>query len=195
VAAGFANPATAFLRAADVKRWLERLVAVAAIGVAGCATLPAGPSLNALPGSRKTFDQFTADDATCRQFALEQVGGKSPSEAANQTTAAGAVVGTALGAAAGAAIGGGSGAAVGAGFGLLTGSAVGAGYAGGTFNTVQQRYDGAYYQCMFAKGQKIPVSGSVARSARPPSQSPPVAAQGPYYPPPPPPNAPPPPPR
>ena len=38
-----------------------------------CASTPNGPSLMALPGSDKSFDQFRNDDYQCRQFALEQV--------------------------------------------------------------------------------------------------------------------------
>lgn len=37
-----------------------------------CASTPSGPSLMALPGSDKSFDQFRNDDHQCRQFALEQ---------------------------------------------------------------------------------------------------------------------------
>jgi hypothetical protein len=174
--------------------WLRRGVLVALAGLAGCATVPAGPSMNALPGSRKSFDQFVADDAVCRQFAQQQIGAASPSAAANQTTAAGAAIGTGLGAAAGALIGGtGSAAGVGAGIGLLAGSAVGASYGSGTYATLQSRYDGAYFQCMYAKGQKIPVAGTVARSMPQRAAPAPPPAHAPFYPPPP--DAPPPAPR
>jgi len=180
-----------------MKRWLTRTLVVALAGLAGCASLPTGPSLNALPGSRKSFDQFVVDDAACRQYAYESVGGTTASAAANQSVAASAVVGTALGAATGALVSGGSGsgAAVGAGVGLLTGAAVGSSYAGVAYYATQQRYDGSYYQCMYAKGNKVPVYGGVARA---PSYPPPAATPAPYPPPPtapPPPNMPPPIPR
>ena len=38
-----------------------------------CASTPSGPSLMALPGSDKSFDQFRNDDYQCRQLAHEQV--------------------------------------------------------------------------------------------------------------------------
>jgi hypothetical protein len=46
----------------------------AALGLSACTVMPTGPSVMALPGSGKTFDQFRADDGSCRQFALQQVG-------------------------------------------------------------------------------------------------------------------------
>ncbi len=175
-----------------MSRWLQRAVLVGLAGLAGCATVPAGPSITALPGSRKTFDQFVADDGACRQFAQAKIGSQAPGAGAGGTTAAGAAIGTGLGAAAGALIGGsGSAAGVGAGVGLLAGSAVGASYASGLYATLQDRYDAAYFQCMYAKGQKVPVAGTVARSV-PPRAAPPLA-RAPFYPPPP--DAPPPAPR
>jgi hypothetical protein len=135
----------------------------------------------ALPGSTKSFDQFRADDAVCRQFAYEQVGGVTAQQAATDSAVRSAAVGTAIGAAAGALIGGSEGAAVGAGTGLIVGSAAGAGYADVSAGSTQQRYDYAYHQCMYLKGNKVPVAGHVASRPR--------QAYG-YYPPPP--NAPPP---
>ncbi|RFU46826.1 YMGG-like glycine zipper-containing protein [Paraburkholderia sp. DHOC27] len=152
-----------------------------------CAVLPTSPSVMALPGTGKTFDQFRADDAVCRQYAYQQVGGVAANQAATTNAVGSAVVGTALGAAAGAAIGGGSGAAIGAGAGLLTGSAVGAGTAQNSAIGTQRSYDYAYLQCMYASGERIPVTGSFRTIA--PANSGYVAA-----PPPPPPGAPPPPP-
>jgi hypothetical protein len=140
------------------------VVALAILG--GCATLPSGPSVTVLPGSSKGFDQFRADDHACRQYGQEQIGGVTPNQAANESVEKSAVAGTVLGAAAGAAIDGGHGAAIGAGIGLLFGSAAGssAGYA--SAHAAQQRYDAAYIQCMYAKGNKVPVSGRMI--AQPP---------------------------
>src|SRR5689334_5682299 len=121
-------------------------IPTALLALAACTTVPTGPSMMALPGSNKTFDQFRADDFSCRQYASNQIGGTTPSQAANDSTARSAAVGTVLGAAAGGAIDGGSGAAVGAGIGLLTGAM--AGSATGSGPSVQQRYDNAYIQCM-----------------------------------------------
>ena len=140
------------------------LAAVAALGLSACATVPPGPSVQALPGSRKTFDQFQFDDANCRQFAVTQTG--SASDAANSAGVGSAIVGTAIGAAIGGLIGGGDGAAVGAGMGLLTGAAAGTGYAQGAYVTTQSRYDSIYLQCMYAKGNKVPVPGGYADASR-----------------------------
>lgn len=156
----------------------------------GCATMPDGPSVMALPGTGKSFEQFRSDDAECRDYALAQVGGKTAQQAADQSAARSAAVGTVLGAAAGAAIGGSEGAGVGAGTGLLFGSAVGADAAYGGGGATQRRYDNAYVQCMYAKGQKVPVNRSYMQnrpsgSARPPAPYPPPP---PGHPPPPPPG-------
>jgi Glycine-zipper domain len=113
-----------------------------------------------LPPPNKPFEQFQAEDAICRQWAAQQIG-LSPQETVNQNTATGAVVGTAIGAGLGAVIGSvsgsaGAGAAIGAGSGLLVGTASGAN-AGQVYGyEAQRRYDIAYQQCMYAKGNQIP---------------------------------------
>jgi hypothetical protein len=151
------------------------LIAVAALSA--CATMPTGPSVLALPGEGKSFDEFRADDAVCRQFAYEQAGGTTGQQAAQDSAIKSAVVGTAIGAAAGAAIGSvsgdmGAGAAIGAGSGLLVGSAVGSSYASGSYYEAQRRYDNSYLQCMYAKGNQIPgyrrSTGTIRRSYYPP---------------------------
>ena len=80
---------------------------------------------------------------------------------ATGSTARGAIVGAVVGGAAGAIIGSvsgnaGHGAAIGAGTGLLFGSAAGANAAGYNSYDLQRRYDGAYLQCMYAKGNQVP---------------------------------------
>jgi len=157
------------------------LLAAATLSLGACAVVPTGPSVMALPGSGKSFDQFRADDGSCRQYAFVQSGGVSTQDAANTSAVASTVIGTALGAAAGAAFGGGQGAAVGAGAGLLTGAAIGTGTAQTSGYATQQRYDGAYIQCMYAAGHKVPVYGNLSEAAPAPR---PRAY---YYPPPPPP--------
>jgi hypothetical protein len=179
---------------------LSSLVGV--LGLAACASVPSGPSVMVLPGTGKSFDQFRLDDATCRQYANQQVGGATPGSAATDSGVRTAVVGTAIGAAAGAVIAGRGGAAVGAGTGLLVGSVAGAGAGEGSYYAVQRRYDFSYQQCMYANGHRVPVSGRFVTSAPnphyPPSAPPPPppGAAPPPPPgaaPPPPPNAPPPP--
>ena len=166
-----------------MKRLVLPLLAVLRLGA--CATVPVGPSVMVLPGHGKPFDQFQMDDYACRQWAAQQSGAAGARSQA-ESTLTGAAVGTLIGGAVGAglgAIGGnpGLGAAVGAGFGALGGSATGANAGQASDWNVQRRYDIAYQQCMFAKGNQIP--GAVRRSG---------AAYGPpaYSPPPPPPPPP-----
>jgi hypothetical protein len=156
-----------------------------------CATIPAGPSVMAMPGTGKSFDQFRADDADCRQFALSQVGGATANDNAVESGVKSAAVGAAVGALAGAAMGGHQGAGVGAGVGLLAGSAAGAGAGQASGYGSQRRYDNAYVQCMYAKGDRVPVSGRMT-SAPAQVYNPPPANTN--VPPPPPPGYPPPPP-
>lgn len=165
------------------------IVIAIALAVSACTTVPTGPSRLALPGTGKSFEQFNDDDKTCRTYSLNQSNGVSASQAGNDSFAKSAAVGTAVGAVLGAAVGGGEGAAIGAGTGLLVGSAAGSDAAAESSYTVQQRYDNAYVQCMYAKGHKVPVSASFARSAASaPSNTAPAAAKPPtqYYAPPPP---------
>lgn len=154
-------------------RRLLCLIFVVVVLLPACATVPTGPSVMVLPGDSKSFDQFRFDDAACRQFAYEQAGGVSGQQAAQNSAVSSAVVGTAIGAAAGAAIGAasgnaGAGAAIGAGSGLLFGSAVGSSYASGSYYEAQRRYDNAYLQCMYAKGNQIPGYRRTVRSTGPP---------------------------
>jgi hypothetical protein len=154
--------------------------------LAACTTIPSGPSTYALPGTGKSFERFRYDDGDCRQYASSQTG--NPNDAAVNSGVASAAVGTAIGAVAGAAIGGQSGAAVGAGTGLAVGAMAGTGAAQVSGYSLQQRYDMAYGQCMYAKGHKIPVSGTFSAATPRRQAAPPAAA----YPPPPPPPPPPP---
>ncbi len=162
------------------------------LSLGGCVTVPAGPSVMALPGSGKSFEQFQADDAVCRQWGAQQTG-LPPQEVANQNTATGAVAGTAIGAGLGAAIGAasgnaGAGAAIGAASGLLMGTSAGAS-AGQAYGwEAQRRYDIAYIQCMYAKGNQIPGRYRRVRRAAPPppppgfNSVPPDYSPGPSYP-------------
>src|SRR3989304_3652463 len=122
----------------------------ASLLLTACATVPTGPSVMVLPGNGKNFDQFQADNALCRQWALQQTG-ITPNQAGAANTVTGAVIGTGVGAGLGAAIGAASGspatgAAVGAGAGLLGGTVVGAGNAQVGSAPGQRRYDMRYLQ-------------------------------------------------
>ena len=165
------------------KRWIGLLILAPFLGA--CATVPTGPSVMVLPGGGKSFEQFQADDAMCRQWAYQQTG-TTPGQAANESGITSAMVGTVIGAAAGAAIGAAAGnpamgAAAGAGGGLLLGSAAGVSGAQYSGYQAQRRYDISYQQCMYAKGNQIP---GVARSpyrrgavAAPPPPPPPPGSR------------------
>ena len=147
---------------------LSMLSMLVLLALGGCATLPSGPSVRVLPAPGKSFEQFQADDAICRQWAERQIG-VNPQETANQNTATGAAVGTVIGAGLGAAIGAasgnpGAGAAIGAGSGLLVGTASGASSGQVYGMEAQRRYDNTYVQCMYSKGNQIP--GTVRRVRR-----------------------------
>lgn len=154
--------------------------------LAGCASVPSGPSVMALPGTGKNFEQFRNDDFECRQYAHNQIGGNA-SQAAADSAVRSAAVGTVIGAVAGAAIGGRDSAGVGAGTGLVVGSLAGSGASQGSAYATQRNYDNAYVQCMYAKGQRVPVSGNFTsgpqvQPAPPPPGNPPPPPPG-YAPP------------
>lgn len=161
------------------------------LSVTACSTMPNGPSVMVLPGSSASFDQFRVDDANCQQFALWQIGGTTPNQAATNSGIGSAAVGTALGAATGAAIGGGTGAAIGAGAGLAAGGIVGSGTASNSYYANQRQYDVAYIQCMYSKGHRVPVTGQFSNPS--PASSPATPASA-HIPPPPAGSPPPPPP-
>lgn len=143
---------------------------LALAAVTGCVYVPTGPSVMVLPGSGKSFEQFQVDDAVCRRWAGSQIG-LSTQDTVNQNVAGGAVAGTLIGAGLGAAVGAafgdpGVGAGIGAATGLLAGTSEGV-QAGQSYGwDAQRRYDIAYQQCMYAKGNQIPVSGQRSRSRR-----------------------------
>src|SRR5678816_677344 len=50
----------------------ENLAPAIALLLTACASAPTGPSVMVLPGSGKSFEQFQAEDAACRQWAAQQ---------------------------------------------------------------------------------------------------------------------------
>lgn len=171
-----------------MNRKLRLVAALSALSLGGCATMPSGPSVLVLPGSGKSFDQFQTDNAVCRQYARSQVG-INANQASKHNTLLGTGIGALLGAALGAAAGGGRGAAIGAAGGAVAGTVVGAGSGSSAAYDTQTRYDNAYEQCMYAKGNRIPVAGERSQTSNAAS-SPPPPGPGQSYPPP---NTPPPP--
>jgi hypothetical protein len=175
-------------------RWSRVAAMALPLLLAACVSVPQGPSVATFPGTGRGFDQFRVDDAQCRRWATDSIGGGSAARAQTDSALTSAAVGTAVGALAGAALGGGQGAATGAGVGLLFGGAAGASAANASAFTLQQRYDNAYVQCMYAVGNRVPFSARfqsvVPRPAAPanppqvfappppPVRSPPPVASG-----------------
>ena len=169
-------------------RWIVLLLGIGVLGA--CVVAPTGPSVMVLPAVGKPLDLFQADDVACRNYAQYQIG-TAPQEAAAQSAATSAAVGTVVGAAAGALIGAGAGnpgagAAIGAGSGLLVGGVSGAQASAASAGTLQSRYDMAYIQCMYAKGNQVPgvAAAPVYNYAPPPPPGPPPPPPPGVYPPP-----------
>ncbi len=166
----------------NLKRSVFLLLAPVLLGA--CATIPTGPSVMVWPAPGKPLEVFQSEDAVCRQWASQQVGAQ-PSESANQTLASGAAIGTILGAGLGAAIGAasgqmGAGLGIGAASGALVGTAAGLGPSYGAGWEVQRRYDNAYMQCMYTKGNQVPGAVRAYRRAVPPPPPPPGFTPPPY---------------
>jgi hypothetical protein len=148
--------------------------------LAGCAATPMGPTVQVMPGPGKTFDVFQMDQMNCKSYAQQQVAGQA--DAANNRAVGGAVLTTAIGAGLGAAVGAaygnaGAGAAIGAASGAGGGALYGADASTQAQWSIQQQYDNAYAQCMYAKGEQV--AGFVPLAAYAPPPPPPMAIPNP----------------
>ena len=152
------------------KSAIASLLALSAV-LAACAGPPPGPTVQVMPPPNKPFDVFASDQAYCKQYADQQVSGQAQS--ANNQAVGTAVIGTLLGAGLGAAIGGGQGAAIGAASGAVGGTALGAANSQGQQGSIQQQYDNAYAQCMYAKGNQVPGTQPQTQGYQPPNGPPP----------------------
>lgn len=139
-----------------------RVLAVPPILALAACTVhpPTGPSVMALPPQGKSLETFQGEDLMCRGYAEHQVGGVDPAQAGQRSMLGSAAIGTGLGAGVGMALGSlsgamGAGAAVGGAAGLLMGSAMGANNARASTGNLQQRYDIAYTQCMYSRGNAV----------------------------------------
>lgn len=152
--------------------------------LSGCVSTPSGPDVTALPGTGKSYEQFNRDETLCRSYAQSSIGGGAQTAANNAagTAAAGTLVGAAAGALMGAASGhAGPGALIGAGGGLLVGSAMANNSSWRSSDDLQDSYDTVYTQCMYAKGNKVPVAygyGEQQASPVPPDYYPQAAGSG-----------------
>jgi uncharacterized protein YcfJ len=136
-----------------------------------------------MPAPGKPFEVFAAEEHLCRQYAEQSIG-LSPDAAASKNFVGSAVAGAAIGTAAGALLGGREGAPVGAGVGLIAGSAAGSNQAAYASRDAQWRYDIAYKQCMYAKGNQIP-GYQLQQQIPPPHPNTGYRQAAPYLPPPP----------
>lgn len=136
---------------------MKRMLACYALAavLAGCATAPTGPRVAVMPAPGKPFEQFMEDEQTCRNYAQQSIG-ENRNESAARNFAGAAALGTAVGAAAGSLGGGEGGTSQGAAAGLVAGTMVGAGESSNASWDAQRRYDIAYEQCMYAKGNQVP---------------------------------------
>jgi uncharacterized protein YcfJ len=108
-----------------------------------------------MPAPGKPFDVFMAEEHLCRQYAEQSIG-SSPNEVASNNAVETAAAGVAIGTVVGALAGGREGAPIGAAVGLVAGSSAGSNEAAYASRDAQRRYDIAYEQCMYAKGNQVP---------------------------------------
>ena len=144
-------------------------VILAPLLLQACDSQPTGPTVAVMPAPNKPFEVFQSDQSLCKQYASGEVQGGA--QQANNRQVGTAVAGTLVGAGLGAVIDGGRGAAIGAGAGILGGAAAGAGPSGHAQNGLQQRYDLAYSQCMYARGNTVP-NFQAAAASPPPGNAP-----------------------
>lgn len=161
--------------------WPVLPLAAAALLLGACAEMPTGPSIAVMPGPNKPFEVFMQEDELCRGWAAHRIGIPGHDAAAEKFLAS-TIAGAAIGAIAGGVAGGDRGAGAGAAIGTVVGAAAGSDQANVVAGGAQRRYDIAYEQCMYAKGNVVPVhaygryyyyappAASIAPPPPPPSQ-------------------------
>ncbi len=152
-----------------MKRAVSKAAAVVSlIALSACATMPTGPMVRVMPGPNKPFEVFVQDQNQCKAYAYQQVAGQAEQE--NNKAVGAAILTTAIGAALGAAVShnAGAGAGTGAAIGATAGTAIGAGNSNDANYSIQRRYDIAFQQCMYAKGNQVPGYSAPTYSAPPP---------------------------
>ena len=141
--------------------------ALATTTLAACVQMPNGPTVAVMPPAGKPFEVFVADEQLCRDYASKSMG-TTAGEAAAASMAGSVALGTAIGALAGALAGGHNAVGGGAAFGAVFGSAQGVNNASYSGGEVQRRYDIAYSQCMYARGNVLPGQTAPAYAPPPP---------------------------
>jgi hypothetical protein len=151
---------------------MRKCFTVLAVGLltAGCAITPTGPLVRVMPAPNKPFEVFAEEQSACEHYAGDQIAGRA--QAANNRALGATALGAVLGLGVGAATGSGRAATVGAATGGAIGAAVGADQSSYAGYSPQRRYDIAYSQCMYAKGNYIPgMMASVPPPPPPPPRS------------------------
>jgi hypothetical protein len=139
-------------------------VLAACLLTTGCAVGPTGPMVRVMPEPNKPFEVFAQEQTDCEHYASNQIAENA--QAANSRALGATALGAVLGLGVGAATGSGRLATVGAVSGGAIGAAVGTDEARYAGYSLQRRYDIAYSQCMYAKGNQVP--GMVAAAPPPP---------------------------
>lgn len=154
---------------------LAGAVGVASLLLAACAQMPTGPSVAVMPAPNKPFDVFMQEEQLCRSWAAHSIGLEGNDAAANSMLRS-TVTGAAIGAVAGAIVGGDRNVGAGAAMGTVIGATAGSQQSSVTAWNAQRRYDVAYQQCMYSKGNMVPSYeyGSY-RYSLPPPPPPPTA--------------------
>lgn len=163
-----AKPGGKFFMLQPIRRASLLGAVVPVLLCAACAQTPMGPTVQVLPGQGKSFDAFQHDQFQCRQFAEQSVAGQAQN--ANNRAVAGGLITIALGAGLGSAIGAvggnaGAGAAIGAGAGALGGGAFGASSSSNAQFSIQDQYNNAFAQCMYAQGNMVPGYGPMMQAS------------------------------
>jgi hypothetical protein len=117
--------------------------------------MPTGPSVAVMPAPNKPFEVFMQEEQLCRGWAAHSIGLEGNDAAAN-TMLRSTVTGAAIGAIAGAMVGGDRNVGAGAAMGTVVGATAGANQSNVTVWNAQRRYDVAYQQCMYSKGNLVP---------------------------------------
>lgn len=119
--------------------------------LAGCVTVPSGPTIPVMPAEGKSLSAFEQDERACEDYAYDKVAGQV--DKANSRQARHTLLGALVGAGIGAAVGDTKGAIIGGSAGTIIGS--NSSEPGYQQYSAQRRYDIAYAQCMETKGNHV----------------------------------------
>jgi hypothetical protein len=144
----------------SVRSAVLAICAISALSASGCANAPLGPTVQVMPAPGKPFELFQQDQQACRAYAFNAIGGQAAVDQVNQqsllngavATGAGALIGAMAGSAGGHT---GAGAQIGAAGGATVGTGLAADNSARGNAQLQQMYDAAYTQCMYAKGDQV----------------------------------------